>query len=206
MSKTKEFSPEITPAMLADVNTVLEMAKKNKYSVSKVYAAYNAVTGRNDPPQTCNSCVRNRVAYLRKWHAEYISSLKAEFGAAQKVLLEDDLLAKLGVDPIGTPDVDTTPPSDEERPDWSEVAGIAETPVAPENSASIDVIRLSVPTLELPVYFEPGDKDPLKGKAFYEGGGTIKPGKYLTSDDWELAVQPGGKATIKAAPADNDLL
>lgn len=177
--------------MLADVNTVLEMAKKNKYSVSKVYAAYNAVTGKTDPPQTCNSCVRNRVAYLRKWHAEYVERTSA--------LLEQ-------VDPIGTPDADTAPPSEDERPDGRvdplpdglDVTGFPEPP--------IDVILLHVPVLELPVYFTANDKDPAKGKVMYQGGGAIKPGKYITSDDRELAVQPGGKATLKAAPADNDLL
>ena len=180
MSKTKEV--EITPALLADVSTVLEMAKKNKYSVSKVYAAYNAVTGKNDPPQTCNSCVRNRVAYLRKWHAEYVERTSA---LMEPIETPTSLAAGqfFQPDPIGTPD-EPTPPSEDERP---------------------DVIRLAVPGWESPLYFKPGDKDAAKGVATYEvGGGYVKPGKYALTDGRELAVQPGGKATIKAA--DNDLL
>lgn len=194
MSKTKEV--EITPALLADVSTVLEMAKKNKYSVSKVYAAYNAVTGKNDPPQTCNSCVRNRVAALRKWHAEYVERTSKLMEPAPTANLEafdlhehDRIVGEAGQffqpDPIGTPD-EPTPPSEDERP---------------------DVIRLAVPGWESALYFKPGDKDPSKGVVTYEvGGGAVKPGKYTLTDGRELAVQPGGKATIKAAPAYNDLL
>lgn len=202
MNKSKELE------LLDQVAAVLKDADKHRYSVSKVFAAYNAVTGKNDPPQTCSSCLRNRVRTLREWYAKNALELP-------DVGVSPDGFAPVGsltispppvVDPIGTPDGDTAPPQGEERPDGLAQGPDDETPVGAKGGAAIDVIRLHVEVLPLPVYFQPGEKDPQKGKACLEGGGSIKPGKYFTSDDRELAVQPGGKATLKAAPVDNDLL
>jgi hypothetical protein len=210
---------EVTPELLGQVREVLDMAAKGRYSTSKVYAAYNAVTGKNDPPQTCASCLRNRVRVMKEWYEKQaFAAMLAEEAVNPAILKElgitgiplggiayTDNGQPEGGEPIGKPDGDTAPPQDEERPDVVEPSPTNELRTVLMNGAPIDVIRLSVPALELPVYFEPGDKDPNKGKACYEGGGSIKPGKYVTSDDRELAVQPGGKATLKAAP-DNDLL
>lgn len=212
MSKAKEFVPDVTPALLADVSHVLDMALKNKYSTSKIYAAYNAITGKKDQAQTCSTCLRNRVKSLKVWHDAYVESTSKlqeplpvfpPGGLSYAGNEKDD--GEFDVDPIGTPDVDTAPPQDEERPDVVTPDPASETPVVPTGSTPVDLIRLHVPVLELPIYFAPG-ANPEKGFAKYEGGGAIKPGKYVTSDDRELAVQPGGKATLKAAPVDNDLL
>jgi hypothetical protein len=194
---------KVTPELLGQVREVLDMAAKGRYSTSKVYAVYNTVTGKNDPPQTCPSCLRNRVKLVRAWYEKQV--LAPEPNLQVFDLLEHDRIINQAVDPIGTSDGDTAPPQGEERPDDLGQGTRHEALIPPTSGMPIDVICLHVPVLELPVYFEPGDKDPNKGKAYYQGGGSIKPGKYVTSDDRELAVQPGGKATLKAAP-DNDLL
>lgn len=200
MSKVKGFAPKVTPELLANVEAVLAMADKSRYSATKVYAAYNAVTGKNDSPQTCASCLRNRVKALREWHRMYwqgVDEVRTKGGSY--TLTKDNSFQ------VSTPDGDTAPPSADERPDAETPAVDNETPDVSNNGAPIDVIRLHSPSLEKPLYFQPGD-DPMKGKVQYEGGGAIKPGKYELSDGRELAVQPGGKATLKEAPAENDLL
>jgi hypothetical protein len=207
MSK-KEFTPDVTPALLADVKHVLDMSAKNKYSTAKIYAAYNAVTGKNDAPQNCVTCLRNRVRALKVWHDAYVERTSKLMEPAPVFPPGGVFYAATDADKESgefVVEVNTAPPQDEEQPDDVTPDATSETRTVLENGVPVDVIRLHVPTLELPVYFEPGDKDPAKGKARYEGGASIKPGKYVTSDDRELAVQPGGKATLKAAP-DNDLL
>lgn len=61
----------VTPALVKQVADVLAEAEGHKYSVSRVFAAYNAVMQKRDKPQTCSSCLRNRVRDLKRWAAEY---------------------------------------------------------------------------------------------------------------------------------------
>jgi hypothetical protein len=204
MNKVKGFVPNVTPELLAQVREVLDMAAKSRYSVSKVYGVWNAVMGKTETPQTCPTCLRNRVKGLREWYEGQALHVQTDDPTSHDsnsggIDYTDNSQSEGGesVDPIGTPDDDTAPPQDEERPDGVELGADNETRTALMNGAPIDVIRLHVPSLEWPVYFEPGDKDLNKGTARYEGGGSIKPGKYETSDGRELAVQPGGRATLK---------
>lgn len=54
------------------VKFVLQQAQNNRYSVSRVYAAYNAVFELSEAPQTCSSCLTSRVSKLRKWWGENV--------------------------------------------------------------------------------------------------------------------------------------
>lgn len=74
MTKTKAKRPdygEVTPALLEQIKSVIAEGDKHRYSVSAVYGAYNAAFNKKDTPQTCSSCLRNRVRELRTWLAGY---------------------------------------------------------------------------------------------------------------------------------------
>lgn len=55
---------------VALVEDVLAMAAKNRYSVSKIFAAHNAVFELKEQAQSCASCLTIRVSALRKWYGE----------------------------------------------------------------------------------------------------------------------------------------
>lgn len=55
---------------VALVEDVLAMAAKNRYSVSKIFAAHNAVFELKEQAQSCASCLTTRVSALRKWYGE----------------------------------------------------------------------------------------------------------------------------------------
>lgn len=61
----------VTPQMVKQVDGVLAEAERHTYSVSRIYGAYNAVMQKRDTPQTCSSCLRNRVRELKQWKAAY---------------------------------------------------------------------------------------------------------------------------------------
>lgn len=74
MTKAKTKGPDygnVTPALIGQVREVIADGARHHYSVSKVYGAYNAVFGKKDTPQTCSSCLRNRVRELCKWLEGY---------------------------------------------------------------------------------------------------------------------------------------
>jgi len=54
--------------LVKQVEAVMEEAKRHQYSVSRVYAAYNAVFQLNEKPQTCGSCLKNRAEKLTTWY------------------------------------------------------------------------------------------------------------------------------------------
>lgn len=51
----------------AKVKFVLQSAQNNRYSVSRIYAAYNAIFELQEAPQTCSTCLTSRVKKLREW-------------------------------------------------------------------------------------------------------------------------------------------
>ncbi len=78
MTKTKKGVDygKVTPALVKQVKEVIADADKHTYSVSRVYAAHNAAFGLSERPQTCSSCLRNRVRNLREWLAGYEKQAK----------------------------------------------------------------------------------------------------------------------------------
>lgn len=70
MSKNKAAAhsyDHVTPQLIKRVETVLAEAVNHKYSVSRIYATHNEVFKKRDQPQTCSSCLRNRVRDLKAW-------------------------------------------------------------------------------------------------------------------------------------------
>lgn len=49
---------------------VQEVEKTHRYSMSRVYGAYNEVFDKNEQPQACASCLIRKVNELKKWLAE----------------------------------------------------------------------------------------------------------------------------------------
>lgn len=71
MSRPDHIRGEITPEVVADVRRIVEESVRHSYSVSRIFAAHNLIFNRRDTPQTCSTCLRNRVRDLRRWLAEY---------------------------------------------------------------------------------------------------------------------------------------
>lgn len=73
MSKqnAKTDNGHITAELVRSVDAVLIAAAKHTYSASGVYGAHNQVFKKNETPDTCASCLRNRVDNLRRWYADY---------------------------------------------------------------------------------------------------------------------------------------
>jgi hypothetical protein len=53
--------------LIEDVKKVIVEADEHLYSMSRIYKAYNTAFGKNERPQGCGSCLRNRVRELRTW-------------------------------------------------------------------------------------------------------------------------------------------
>ncbi len=53
---------------------VQEVEKTHRYSMSRVYSAYNEVFDKNEQPQACASCLIRKVNELKKWLAEQADS------------------------------------------------------------------------------------------------------------------------------------
>lgn len=74
MSKNKKPAGitwgEASDELKAKVKLVLQMAQNNRYSVSRIYAAHNAIFGLKETPETCSTCLTSREKSLRKWWAE----------------------------------------------------------------------------------------------------------------------------------------
>lgn len=63
---------------------VAEVEKTHRYSMSRIYNAYNQVFGKNEQPQSCASCLIRKVQELKKWLSEQ-SELKHETAPASIV-------------------------------------------------------------------------------------------------------------------------
>lgn len=71
MSRPNHIRGEITPEVVADVRRIVEESVRHSYSVSRIFEAHNLIFNRRDTPQTCSTCLRNRVRDLKRWLAEY---------------------------------------------------------------------------------------------------------------------------------------
>lgn len=189
MTKNMDYS-KVTPELITKVKDVIADGAKHTYSVSKVYAAYNAAYSLRETPQTCSSCLRTRVRLLTDWLKKY----------------ED--YAKLKTPPAGDPDMSTT----------QIAAQIAETvyqgviddnyrrvyipddtdPNNPQYGAPAPgVIR--IPMQEgAPIDLTPASEDDqTKGKLSYADGAKVSPGRYTTARGETIVVQVGSKGRIE---------
>lgn len=67
--------------LINEVKEILdEVDETHRYSMSKIYRAYNKVFGKSEPPQSCASCLIRKVRELRKWLEE------AEISAERRII------------------------------------------------------------------------------------------------------------------------
>lgn len=210
MSKSKQLARKDAPAdVIAKVQDVIGMADKNRYSVSKVFAAHNAVFGLKDQPQSCTSCLTMRVAALRKWYGTaaadhnkgvaavptdeagiraYIENAAKSLGLTEQSTREEFItsLTQLEQGPHPAHIKDTI---------RGMIAQLAEddTIAAPAEG----VTRYPMPEDGNPLDFTPSADNALKGTILYADGSNVKAGTYVTADGTTIAVSVGNKATIK---------
>lgn len=171
----------VTPQLIARVSAVIEDAAKHKYSVSRVYRAYNEAFQKRDVPQTCSSCLRNRVRELKTWVAGY------------KPVAKEPTAPVIPAPPVEP--VEPTPPVEPVEPQYDDPSAPGHVAPAP------GVVRFPMGEDTIPLDFTTGD-NPNKGTALWADGSKVKVGTYTTATGAVIAVQPGGKATIKEPEED----
>lgn len=191
MSKQKNAGlvfEEATPAQMATVKQILEDAAKHRYYVNRIYGIYNAVTGKKEEPQTCSSCLRNRVREIKKWYDE---GTAASAKSARKAAVVDTAVKGLQDNPQAKA-ADSTPDTAEEQAKASELdpnglpapaEGVNRIPM--EDGTFIDFT-----TLEGAKF-----KNGVKGTVLTPTGEKVKAGTYKTAQGHEVKVQVGSKAT-----------
>lgn len=55
---------------------VAEVEKTHRYSMSRIYEAYNQVFGKDEQPQSCASCLIRKVQELKKWLSEQTKAVE----------------------------------------------------------------------------------------------------------------------------------
>ena len=205
MSKTKAKGPEyskVTPALVKQVKDVIADGDKHRYSVSAVYGAYNAAFEKRDTPQTCSSCLRNRVRELRKWLEGY------EKYAKENAPKKEDKTPKgdkgKADDNKGQEDPKTGQTGDSGNGDNSEPQ--YGDPAAPGFVAPAEGVIRTPMAEGLPFDFTPSQEDPKKGTVTLADGTAVKPGTYKTARGLDIAVQVGGRATIKEGPKEGEVI
>lgn len=106
MSKTKTPTGlawgKATKELQDKVKFVLQQAKSNRYSVSRIYAAYNGVFELQEAPQTCSTCLTSRVKRLLEWWGGNApkEGVQKVTGVAQEADTYESVVAKYKL-PIG---------------------------------------------------------------------------------------------------------
>ena len=80
----------------AKVKFVLQQAQHNRYSVSRIYAAHNAIFELDEAPQTCATCLTSRAAKLRKWWHENEPAIKVT-GEVQDATSYEGVVSKYSI-------------------------------------------------------------------------------------------------------------
>lgn len=58
-------------ALMHEVRGLIsDVDRTHRYSMSKIYGLYNKVYGTNETPQSCASCLIQKVGELREWLAD----------------------------------------------------------------------------------------------------------------------------------------
>lgn len=198
MSKQKKIARKDAPKeLIAQVQEVIAMADKNRYSVSRIFAAHNAVFGLNDTPQSCTSCLTTRTAALRTWYGVEADTTEQDEAAAAAYLAAQDAAAvnvehnpKTGnalvseaAAAIGAQGGDPDKIQNEVHPHY--------------NAVGEGVTRYDMPEGIAPLDFTPSAGNALKGTILHADGSNVKAGTYTTADGTTIAVSVGNKATIK---------
>ncbi|HOF16722.1 MAG TPA: hypothetical protein PLP76_07490 [Bacteroidales bacterium] len=87
------------------VEQVLKEADAHQYSVSKIYTAHNEIFDLKDVPQSCVSCLHERVTRLRKWYELYLSEVQSESDEAdsenENTNTDNDKVFNLELEEVG---------------------------------------------------------------------------------------------------------
>lgn len=262
MSKNKKPAGiawgEASDELKAKVKLVLQMAQNNRYSVSRIYAAHNAVFGLKETPETCSTCLTSREKSLRKWWAE---NAVEEAQDAHQPINTDSVNHDENAKPADAVKVKTTgekhtPPADsadaQDQADGAALeafyaaheAKLAELGVTADSSdedllealevlagtegnteedqqhydAQVAIVKQrlvdksddthdrnealsAVPHVieegALKLMYTRSTEDASKGTVAWEDGSKVKAGTYTSLAGVNIAVQVGGKATIK---------
>lgn len=188
----------VAPALVQQVEAVLGMAKKHKYSAGQVYAAHNQVFDKKETPEVCASCVTKRTAALAKWYQGYLEYQNEQTNGAAN----EEGMAQTG-DAIGTLQEGIAGTQESEQPgakginEANTIAGgldgnvSRETQEAPAGAFTVTNKKGEA----FGVTFE--SEDGVNGSLLLADGKAAKPGTYTTETGDSYAVQPGGKATYK---------
>ena len=83
------------------VEQILKEADVHQYSVSKIYTAHNEIFDLKDVPQSCASCLHERVTRLRKWHELYLSQVQNESDETNNDTTDNDKVFNLELEEVG---------------------------------------------------------------------------------------------------------
>lgn len=226
MSNKKKIARKDAPKeLIAQVQEVIAMADKNRYSVSRIFAAHNAVFGLNDTPQSCTSCLTTRTAALRTWYGDTgkVNNPKTGGNPVQVTGDKDPVAgpaawteartATMGINEGSTDaerltalqsiGADEFPSEDHAQFVAGEITEYearvaAQDPNAPQFDAPAEgVTRYPMPEDGIPLDFTPSANNALKGTILHADGSNVKAGTYTAADGTTIAVSVGNKATIK---------
>lgn len=179
----------ITAAIIAQVEAVLQDKRSHKYSVSKIFAAHNAVFGLNETPETCVSCLTKRATALEKWYnsgaakADEQATAKETKGQVIKEFFDEANTIAGGLDE--NPNVSDADKAKIEDAQTAATDAIKRTALAVKNKAGE------------PINLEFTSEDGETGTVKLADGSAAKAGTYTADNGDTIAVQPGGKAKYK---------
>jgi len=173
----------VTPALVDLVKDVIAEGDRHSYTVSKVYAAYNAAFGLRDTPQTCGTCLQKRVRLLAAW----LDGL-GDYAREQILKREEELRNETPTAGNEGGDVNTGPQYDD--------------PGAPGYVPQVEGTVRYPMSEGIPFDFLPYEGTIVKGTVTRADGSKIRPGMYHTAEGLEIVIQPGGKAVIREVVED----
>jgi len=224
--EVKEQYAHVTADVINKVCGVIENSYAHVYSVSRVFEAYNLAMQENDKPQTCSSCLRNRVRDLIKWYDAYEKSQGAEPKSACT-----DVSPQVVIYPVkdGFSDIAFTLKGTEECDLYEGKVAFADgNAVSPGKYITvlgemvIEVVEGGAATIgwqyddaskegyisqvdgtvrypmqdSVPIDFTPNEGTLVEGTALYANGLTVPLGLYTTTEGLTIAVEGDGTATI----------
>lgn len=198
---------DATPEQVAAAKQIIDDAAKHRYYVSRIYGMYNTVTGKNEAPQTCSSCLRARAREISKWYEEgtkdVVQVTKKAKAKASKTSVDltpkAEDLQKGAVQPDGTTVEDAAVAGLKDNPAVEETHPTADTDPMGYPAPAKGVTRIPMQEEGVVVDFTPNDgakfENGVKGIAAYVDGKKVNAGTYKTAQGHTLKVQVGGKAT-----------
>ena len=185
---------EATPQQIAAAKQIIDDAAKHRFYVSRIYTSYNAISGKNDAPQTCSSCLRARAREIKKWYDEgqQAATKASKTQKGTKVAETKDKAVQTSAAATG-----------------AKVDEPAEAELDP-NGLPVPAEGVSRIPMEDGTFFDflPNDgaefENGVKGSVLTPQGDKVKAGTYKTAQGHDVKVQVGSKATY--AENHDDLL